>query len=63
MVNFHTFDSNLNMELKDKIGELSEKHYNEIVNHREWFHQHPETAFKEFKTANYIQKFFEKTWN
>lgn len=60
MVNFHTFDSNLNMELKDKIGELSEKHYNEIVNHREWFHQHPETAFKEFKTANYIQKFLEK---
>jgi amidohydrolase len=48
------------MRLKDKILELVEKHHNEVVHFREWLHQHPETAFQEFETAEFIASFLDK---
>jgi len=48
------------MSFKDKILELVEKHHGEVIRLREWLHQHPETAFQEFETAEFIVNFLEK---
>lgn len=45
------------MNLKEKIFQLSEKYYSETIRHRNWLHQHPETAFQENETSDYIAKF------
>ncbi|MBS4188781.1 amidohydrolase [Bacillus sp. FJAT-49705] len=37
-----------------------EKYYDEMVSIRRFLHQHPELSFKEVKTANYIQTYYEK---
>lgn len=54
---FHNFEKYLMMDLREKILQLSEKYYSETINHRNWLHQHPETAFKEFQTSDYIASF------
>lgn len=43
-----------------KIYELIDSHYDEMVQIRRYLHQHPELSFKEFKTAQYIAQFYEK---
>jgi amidohydrolase len=37
-----------------------ERYYEEMVSIRRYLHQHPELSFKEYKTAQYIQSFYEK---
>lgn len=48
------------MLLKERILSLSEELFEKINGHRNWLHQHPETAFEEFKTAKYICAFLEE---
>lgn len=48
------------MDLKEKILALSEKYHQYVIDHRNWLHQNPETAFQEFKTADHICQFLEK---
>lgn len=47
------------MNLKEKILELSENYLSEVIAHRQWLHQHPETAFQENETADYIAGFLD----
>jgi len=47
------------MNLKEKILNLSEKYFDDTITYRQWLHQHPETAFKENETADYIAKFLD----
>ena len=36
---------------------LSNEQVAELTKFRRWIHQHPEIAFKEFKTGEYIREF------
>lgn len=47
------------MDLREHILKLSEKYFQTIKDSRRWLHQHPETAFKEFETADFICKFLD----
>ncbi|MDI9338411.1 MAG: M20 family metallopeptidase [Alphaproteobacteria bacterium] len=40
-----------------KIAHFVLENKEELFEHRRWFHQHPETSFKEFKTSEYIQNY------
>lgn len=40
-----------------KIKEFTLANENELIKHRRWFHQHPETSYKEIKTSSYIINF------
>lgn len=48
------------MDLKEKILALSEKYHQNVIDHRNWLHQNPETAFQEFKTADHICQFLDE---
>lgn len=48
------------MLLKDKILDLSNEIFDNIKETKNWLHQHPEAAFQEFETANYICSFLDK---
>ena len=48
------------MDLKEKVLKLSDKMHSEVVEIRNWLHQHPELAFKENATADYICHFLDK---
>lgn len=48
------------MQLKERILSLSEELFEKVNGHRNWFHQHPETAFEEFNTAKYICAFLKE---
>jgi amidohydrolase len=37
-----------------------ENYYEEMISIRRYLHQHPELSFKEYKTAQFIQSFYEK---
>nr|WP_240336878.1 M20 family metallopeptidase [Rufibacter sp. SYSU D00308] len=41
--------------MKDKIKELAESIYLEVVGHRRFLHAHPELSFQEYNTARYIK--------
>ena len=42
------------MELKDRIEELAEKYYPELIEIRKHLHRNPELSFQEFKTSEFI---------
>ncbi|MCA1320206.1 amidohydrolase [Bacillus tianshenii] len=42
----------------EKLNELLEEHYEEMVEIRRYLHQFPEVSFKEFHTATYIADFY-----
>ena len=42
------------MELKDKINQLAEKYYQQVVDIRRHLHQNPELSFQEYETSKYI---------
>jgi amidohydrolase len=43
--------------LDSKISQFIIDNKEELLAKRRWFHQHPETSFKEFKTSEYIQNY------
>lgn len=43
--------------MKASIQALADKHFNEVVKHRQHLHAHPELSFKEYETSKYIQAF------
>ena len=45
-----TFHQNIKVD-NNKIKSFFALNKEELIRHRRWFHQHPETAFKEFKTS------------
>ncbi len=45
---------------QDKIKEIAQRIYPQIAKAQAWLHQHPETAFKEVKTANFIANFLKQ---
>jgi amidohydrolase len=45
------------MQLENNISRFIEYNFDELVEHRRWFHQHPETSFKEFQTSKYIKDY------
>ena len=47
--------------MKEKILELSDLFFDEIVSIRRYMHMHPELSFKEFETSNYIKSIL-KSW-
>jgi len=50
------------MDLKDKINQLSEKYFDQVVNIRRHLHENPELSFQEYKTSKYIVSLLE-SWN
>jgi amidohydrolase len=46
--------------LDNKISKFIIDNKEELLKHRRWFHQHPETSFKEFKTSEYIQNYLKR---
>ncbi len=40
--------------MKQKILQKSEQIFSDVLSYRQWFHQHPETAFDEKHTSDYI---------
>jgi amidohydrolase len=42
-----------------KIENFIAKNKDELLEHRRWFHQFPETSFKEYKTSNYIRDYLQ----
>ena len=46
--------------LKDKLYNILESQTQEIIEMRRYLHKHAESSFKEFKTAEYIKKFYDK---
>lgn len=48
------------MTLVSRIKELSENHFNTLVDTREYLHAHPELSFQEFETTDYIKDFISK---
>ena len=42
------------MELKEKINQLAEKYYQQVVDIRRHLHQNPELSFQEYETSKYI---------
>ena len=47
------------MSLKDKVLQLSKEKHQEVIGIRNWLHQHPELAFEEEGTADYIAKYLD----
>ena len=45
--------------LKQKLYDILDSKTQEIIEIRRYLHQHPEPSFQEFKTAEYIRKFYE----
>jgi len=45
-----------NIHLRDKIEQLAEQHFQDIVRIRRHIHQHPELSFEEAETSLYIQE-------
>lgn len=50
------------MNIKDKIKQLADNYYNEIIEIRRHLHQFPELSFQEFETSKYIISLLKK-WN
>lgn len=48
------------MNIKDKIVELSRKHFEEIIDIRRHIHANPELSFEEFNTSEYICSILDK---
>ncbi len=48
------------MILKEKVLHLSKQWHQKVITIREWLHQHPELAFKENATADYICRFLDE---
>ena len=48
--------------MKEKILELSDLFFDEIVYIRRYMHMHPELSFQEFETSNYIKSIL-KSWD
>ncbi len=48
------------MNLKSKVLELAGIWHSKVIEYREWLHQHPELAFQENQTADYISHFLDK---
>lgn len=48
--------------MKEKILELSDLFFDEIVSIRRYMHMHPELSFQEFETSNYIKRIL-KSWD
>lgn len=48
--------------MKEKILELSDLFFDEIVSIRRYMHMHPELSFQEFETSNYIKSIL-KSWD
>ena len=46
--------------MKERLFELLENNYDEMVTIRRHLHMHPEVSFQEFKTANYIVEYYKK---
>jgi len=46
--------------LKEKLYDMLDSKSREMIEIRRYLHQNPEPSFKEFKTAEYIRKFYEK---
>jgi amidohydrolase len=44
------------IQLRDRIKQLAEQHFHEIVGIRRHIHQHPELSFEEVETSLYIQE-------
>jgi amidohydrolase len=44
-------------DIDKRISQFISENKEELLRHRRWFHQHPETSFKEFKTSSYIQEY------
>ncbi|OFX86573.1 MAG: N-acyl-L-amino acid amidohydrolase [Bacteroidetes bacterium GWF2_33_16] len=47
------------MDIKEKIKNLSEKYYSNVVKIRQHIHKHPELSFNEHHTANYVASILE----
>ena len=45
--------------LKEKLYDILDSKTQKIIEIRRYLHQHPEISFKEFKTAEYIRKYYE----
>ena len=43
-----------------KIYEMIEQHYDEMIDIRRFLHQYPEVSFHEYKTAEYIANYYKK---
>lgn len=50
------------MNLKDKISQLAEKYYDQVVDIRRYLHQNPELSFQEHQTSKYIASLL-NAWN
>ena len=46
----------------DEIKNLSEEHFNKIVEIRRYMHQNPELSFQEYETSKYIKSILD-SWN
>ncbi|ASB48087.1 M20 metallopeptidase family protein [Alkalitalea saponilacus] len=44
----------MRQSLLERIRQLSDQIYPEIINHRRWLHQNPELSFEEVQTSEYI---------
>ncbi len=49
------------IRLREKIKQLAEQHFEDIVGIRRHIHQHPELSFEEEKTSLYIQEQLDST--
>jgi len=50
------------MDFKNKINQLVEKYYNQVVEIRRQIHQNPELSFEEYETSKYITSLLD-SWN
>lgn len=46
--------------MNERLFQLLDEHYEEMVEIRRYLHQHPEVSFKEYKTAQYIAEYYQK---
>jgi amidohydrolase len=47
----------MTISLEQQVTSFIAANKHELLEHRRWFHQHPETSFEEFKTSEYIQNY------
>ena len=50
----------MTITIENQIADFVNVNTVELFEHRRWFHQHPETSFKEVKTSEYIQGYLRK---